>query len=75
MEPQRGIIAPEVIDCIAEGRPPSVEELFRVADQVWLDIRGAKSAFSWGELTHDSSERLLTLRVAQAALAGGGGGR
>lgn len=63
-------IAPEVIDCIAEGRDPSVDELFRVAGQIWTDIRGPRSAFAWGELTHDSSERLLSLRAAQAALAG-----
>ncbi len=63
-------IAPEVIDCIAEGRLPSREELHRVADHIWSDIRGVRSAFSWGQLTEDSSERLLTLRAAHAALAG-----
>ncbi len=70
MKPQQTTIAPEMIDCIAEGRSPSAEELFRVADHIWTDLRGPRSAFSWGELTQDSSERLLTLRAAQAALAG-----
>lgn len=64
-------IAPEVIACIAEGRDPSVDELFRVAGQIWTDMRGSRSAFAWGELTSDSSERLVSLRAAQAALAGG----
>ena len=64
-------IAPEMIDCIAEGRPPSVDELHRVADHIWVDIQGSRSAFAWGELTADSSERLLTLKAAQAALSGG----
>lgn len=63
-------IAPEVIDCIAEGREPSADELLRVADCIWTDIRGSRSAFAWGDLTQDSSERLLTIRAAQAALAG-----
>lgn len=72
MKSQPMTIASEVIDCIAEGRAPSVDELFRVADHIWTDIRGPRSAFTWGELTADSSERLLTLRAAQAALAGNG---
>jgi hypothetical protein len=63
-------IAPEVIDCIADGRSPTVEELYRVADHIWSDVRGSRSAFTWGELTHDNSERLLSIRAAQAALVG-----
>jgi hypothetical protein len=35
-------IAPEMIDCIAEGRHPSVDELHRVADHIWLDIQGER---------------------------------
>ena len=70
MKPQPRMFAPEVIDCIAEGRLPSLEELHRVAGHIWSDIKGARSAFAWGELTDDSSDRLLTLRVAEAALAG-----
>lgn len=63
-------IAPELIACIAEGREPSHAELLRVADQIWSDCLGTRSAFAWGELAADSSERLLTLRAAQHALAG-----
>lgn len=63
-------IAPEMIDCIAEGRRPSVDELHRVAGHIWTDIQGDRSAFTWGELGADSSERMLTLKAAQAALIG-----
>jgi hypothetical protein len=63
-------IAPEVIACITEGRSPSADELFRVAGQIWSEMRGSRSAFSWGELTSDSSERLVSLKAARAALAG-----
>jgi hypothetical protein len=66
-------IAPEVIDCIAEGREPDVDELFRVARHIWADVQGPRSAFAWGELTQDSSERLLSLKAAQAALVGSEG--
>ncbi|MBB4097446.1 hypothetical protein [Sphingomonas kyeonggiensis] len=71
MMPGQATIAPEVVACISEGRDPSDAELLRVAGQIWTDIRGARSAFAWGELTADSSERLLSLRAARGALAGG----
>ena len=63
-------IAREVIDCIAHGRDPSSDELASVASRIWNDIRGSRSAFAWGELGHDSSERLLSLKAAHAALSG-----
>jgi hypothetical protein len=69
--PQRSItIAPEVIACIADGRQPELAELYRVADRIWRDLGGERSAFSWGQLPHGDSSRLLVLRAAQAALNG-----
>lgn len=75
MEAPRARIAPEVIDCIAQDRSPSIDELYRVADHIRSDLRCARPAFAWGETDPDSIERLLTLRVAQAALVGDGGDR
>jgi len=75
MEAPRARIAPEVIDCIAQDRSPSIDELYRVADHIRSDLRGARPAFAWGETDPDSIERLLTLRVAQAALVGDAGDR
>ncbi|HSX53730.1 MAG TPA: hypothetical protein VLG14_00395 [Sphingomonas sp.] len=63
-------IAPEVIACIAQGRLPSGEELQRVADHIWNDLRGATSALSWGNSTANDAEQMLILRVARAALVG-----
>ena len=65
-------IAPEIIACIAENRTPSMSEVNIVADHIWADMRGARSAFSWNELESDSPERLLILKAAQTALAGEG---
>ncbi|MBO9623935.1 MAG: hypothetical protein J7500_14595 [Sphingomonas sp.] len=73
MNRQPETIAPEMIDCIAQGRPPRVDALFRVADHIWQDVRGSRSAFAWGELPDENSERQLILRAAHAALLGGGG--
>jgi hypothetical protein len=72
MKSGKARIAPEIVDCISEGRRANADELFRVAAFIWNDMRSGRSAFGWGELTSDSSERVLSLRAAQAALAGGG---
>ena len=63
-------IAVEVIACIAEARDPTVGELFNVAQRIWRDVRGERSAFAWGELERDGPERLFYLQVAHAALRG-----
>jgi hypothetical protein len=65
-----GPVAEEVVACMTDGRDPTVTDLLHVAERIWDDIHGTKSAFAWGELHADSSERLLCLRAAQAALRG-----
>lgn len=60
-------IAPEVIACIAEGRPPTPGELARVAARVRADLGGDRSAFSWGDA--GAADR-FSLRVAELALLG-----
>jgi hypothetical protein len=72
MRPQLWTISPEVIDCIAQGRPPSEEELVRVADHIRRDLSGSRPAFSWGSAGTDTRDAELTLRAARAALAGDG---
>lgn len=63
-------IAPEVVACMQQARSPSTEEVARVAEAVWRDMTTGRSAFAWGDLTEDSSERLISMRVAGAALGG-----
>lgn len=64
-------IAPEVIACIAEGRPPTPGELERVARRVRADLGNARSAFAWGDSDGDSAAAdQLSLRVAELALIG-----
>ena len=63
-------VAPEVVHCIAEGRAPSEAELFRVADQIWTDLRGTAPAFRWGDPHVGDAERRLILRMARTALSG-----
>lgn len=72
MKSGKARIAPEIVDCISEGRRPDADELLRVAASIWNDMRRGRSAFSWDELRSDSSERLLSLRAAQVALVGNG---
>ncbi|WP_422057914.1 hypothetical protein [Sphingomonas sp.] len=65
-------IPPEVIECIEHGRLPRIHELQRVAASIRSDLERSACAFSWGAAMPDEWERLLILRVAQAALTGNG---
>ncbi|ODP38920.1 MULTISPECIES: hypothetical protein [Sphingomonas] len=65
-------IAPDLIACIEHGRLPRVDELQRVAAHIRSDLERSACAFSWGAAMPDEWERLLILRVAQAALTGNG---
>ncbi len=40
------LIAGPVVECIADGRDPTIRELFHVAERIWTDIRTTRSAFS-----------------------------
>jgi hypothetical protein len=62
-------IAPEVIACIAEGRPPTATELERVAQRVRADLGNARPAFAWGDADASAADQ-LSLRVAELALIG-----
>ncbi|WP_245824440.1 hypothetical protein [Sphingomonas azotifigens] len=62
-------IAPEVIACIAEGRPPTPGELARVAERVRADLVGDRPAFAWGDGQPETAEQ-LSRRVAELALIG-----
>ncbi len=72
MKPPAAKIAPEVIACIAEGRSPTLDELYRVVHRIEAEVQGAGPAFAWGAPGGDGSARLLSLRAAHAALTGGG---
>lgn len=65
-------IAPEIIDCIAEGRLPTIRELRRVAERIRGELRGGESMFRWDRQVPERAERRLMLRAALAALAGDG---
>lgn len=60
----------QVIDCMASGRNPTVQELFVIAERIWTDGASGRSAFSWGRLPPNSDDRRNALRGAQLALTG-----
>jgi hypothetical protein len=64
------MVASEIIACIAEAREPTVLELGRVADRIERDVWGYRSAFIWGRSSADRPSRLISMRIALAALAG-----
>jgi len=59
----------EIVECIAHGREPSVQELGRVARTIWRDIHGGDSGGL--DLSASPAARHLSFRAAHAALAGG----
>lgn len=64
------IIAIEVVECMTEGRDPSVQELFSVARRIWSESSPTLSAFGWERLAATAPERVRSLRAARAALCG-----
>ena len=62
----------QVVECISTGRDPTLQELFEVAERMWTDGAAGRSAFGWGRLPPDSSDRLTALHGAQLALSGDG---
>lgn len=42
--------AHEVIECVSEGRDPTVQELFRLAERIWQESAVERPAFAWGSV-------------------------
>lgn len=63
-------LAPEIIARIGEGRAPTLQELGRVADRIRAEVYHSSSAFLWRSDDEESAERLLSYRLALAALTG-----
>ena len=63
-------IAPEIIECIREGRAPTVQELSRVAAIILREMSGHQSIFPWEHPPGDERGHVLALRFALAALVG-----
>ena len=64
------LVADQLVDCIANDRDPTVQELFALAERMWTEGAAGRSAFAWGQLRPRSADRLLALRAAQLALSG-----
>jgi hypothetical protein len=64
------LVADQLVDCMANGRDPTVHELSHVAERIWTDGADERSAFGWGSLAANSSDRLFAFRSAQVALVG-----
>lgn len=65
-----GDIPAQLVDCIATGRDPTIDELFTQAERIWRESATERPAFAWARLAPASAERVGALRAAQAALSG-----
>lgn len=63
------LFAAEVVKCVAEGRAPTTQELYAVAERIGRDS-GLGPIFAWGDAAAGSAEERYLLRAAQAALLG-----
>ena len=63
-------VMPEIIDCVATGRNPTVDELSDVAKQIWSETAPDRSALSWSHTPPTSGERAVAMRLALAAMCG-----
>ena len=64
------LFAHEVIECVSEGREPTMHELFRLAERIWQESAVERPAFAWGALPPADPERQCSLRAAMAAAMG-----
>ena len=62
---------PELVECVADGRDPTLVELLHVAGQIWIDGAPDRSAFAWAQLQPASDDRAVAIRFALAAMRGG----
>jgi thioesterase domain-containing protein len=62
------LFAAEVVDCVAQDRAPTVQELFAVAERIRHDA-GMRPIFGWDGAS-SSQEECLLIRAAHAALCG-----
>ena len=65
------LFAAEVVDCVAEGRAPTVQELFAVAERIRHDA-GMRPFFGRDGVS-SSEEECFLVRAAHAALCGSTG--
>lgn len=65
-----GVVAAELVACIALAREPTVPELFSVAKRVWVEGAADRSVLEWGKLAPSDPDKVRALRAAQAALCG-----
>ena len=63
-------VANELVACMSTARPRTVQELFALAERMWVEGATCRSALSWNNLASDASDRVLAQPGAQAALIG-----
>lgn len=63
------LFAAEVVECVAEGRAPTTQELYAVAERIGRDS-GMGPIFAWGDSAAAGAEERYLLRAAHAALQG-----
>ncbi|HXH16433.1 MAG TPA: hypothetical protein VNJ10_09915 [Sphingomonas sp.] len=66
------LVPDQIVDCVATGRMPTTADLDVVAARMWREGAANRSAFSWGQLSPNSADRVHALRSAVLAMEGSG---
>jgi len=59
-----------LIDCVATGRDPTLQELLDVAERIWRETGQSRSAFAWRDVPSAADARAQAIRLALTALRG-----
>ncbi|TPG13172.1 hypothetical protein EAH84_07165 [Sphingomonas oligophenolica] len=66
------LTAAVVAACIGSDRSPTVQELDRLAERIWIETGAERSAFGWGRLQPSLDDRVMALRAALVSMTGSG---
>lgn len=61
---------PALVDCVTNGREPTVGELFGMAGRIWCETAAERSAFAWEQLEPASEQRVVAIRLPLTAMRG-----
>ncbi len=72
MSSATSLVPHQIVDCMSTGRSPTAADLDNVAARMWREGARDRSAFSWGELSPTTADRIVAMRAAVLALEGSG---
>jgi hypothetical protein len=70
MRPEHPCFHSTLVACVADGRPPTLDELDQLAERIWSERDHEAKLFAWRELPPEAPVRAQVLKLALAATNG-----